>query len=965
MLSFSSIFVATDFRMKWKEPYVTDGLNAKMAVNTPPGVYRGFRLAQYLIANCTVQVTADTAAGDHVAVYEANTTTPVAPWYSITIRKTGGPFLLDLSAMAGGVAVTVIVTLYVTYSIGATTTAEIRAYTLAEWTALSAAQKAELIVLGTVVVPSLPLAPITDVGPDRVVPAWSRVASGAVPWVPLIRNGSFEAGKVNGTADYDADYWRLNSSDPNADYKIIDPSLLAPPHPAEQGSQVLAHNHVNVGAGASLVAHHPIGVTVRAGRALKIRFWKKALQIATSGSMAFRLSLCDTNQTSFTYLTTSIAVGAVDAAWQLVEYTHQIPAGTNYLLYEAYFYSTVLRYPSAALPGILIDDLQVWIESDALLGIPNERQRGHLQGEALVIEDISAPYTYLRSIAALLSLNNNTLSLERRDLDAAAAQINLALKGLLSLGSNMIGTDSNAALARVTAVPRSGGGTTFTLLLESKPSGQVGARLYVRGDGMLVVTVNAYWDASATKWNKDVGFTGVAARRFHLANGVCAFWLKIAGEAAAWNEGFGVPTAWSQENVNFSGTGPLSLYGTVNIAGQLYNLGLDLRGTEPNALLPRLHCVGAPTATADFTLLLEQWNGAGTQANRIYIYNLTGEQVFTSNARWDGAAWRYDAVGSSSYRVSLKSIGPDCSYCAAGVDPIVWTDNVVFDGPTNKADFWNNFQLAWTAQAPTSAADREIPRIRTRGPSSTGWALIEENDGTASGASPTSPRRRYSHWDGALMETINCRYNQADSKWYSDNSAQASYARKTQRYEGSPGAGDMFGHVFLYKPLGEAATAWTDAIDGSNWHLVFAGVDEGVIRLGGAAGTGRGNPNYNASVYPNALYSKSLPKAWGFLITTGGGGTFNAIEGFGYSATVGVIANTIGVTFKNAMSDANYAVVFGTYLTANNPHHQDASSKTVNGFYIRCWTNALGLIDPNAAATGLHFAVFGEQNSVP
>ena len=88
-----STFADSEFRMRYREPYVTEGLNAKLEVNTPPGTYRGFRLASNVGLNDTIYVEADPDALDHAAVYQT------LDGFSLTVRKVGGTYSVDLSSL--------------------------------------------------------------------------------------------------------------------------------------------------------------------------------------------------------------------------------------------------------------------------------------------------------------------------------------------------------------------------------------------------------------------------------------------------------------------------------------------------------------------------------------------------------------------------------------------------------------------------------------------------------------------------------------------------------------------------------------------------------------------------------------------------------------------------------------------------------------------------------------------------
>ena len=89
-----STFAASEMVMKYQEPYVTQGLNQKMAFINPPGIFRGFRIGVSGTA-MQVNIQADPAELDHVAHYID------AAGYAVTIRRSTGDFAVDLSAEQG------------------------------------------------------------------------------------------------------------------------------------------------------------------------------------------------------------------------------------------------------------------------------------------------------------------------------------------------------------------------------------------------------------------------------------------------------------------------------------------------------------------------------------------------------------------------------------------------------------------------------------------------------------------------------------------------------------------------------------------------------------------------------------------------------------------------------------------------------------------------------------------------
>lgn len=172
----------TYVKMRWKEDYVTAGLNKKMVGAVPGGLVRGGRMSPG--GGQTVNVEPDPEYGDIVAAY-----TDEANAYQTTMRLVGTQNL-DLSSLTGQ---TVYVTLFVDYTQGSETTAEWRAYTQAELNAAS--EKDSLVILGKVTVNS----PITasDIEYAERTEQWIRRSVDQIPWIPIIRNGGFEQGLDN------------------------------------------------------------------------------------------------------------------------------------------------------------------------------------------------------------------------------------------------------------------------------------------------------------------------------------------------------------------------------------------------------------------------------------------------------------------------------------------------------------------------------------------------------------------------------------------------------------------------------------------------------------------------------------------------------------------------------------------------------------------------------------------------
>lgn len=177
----------TYVKMRWKEDYVTVGLNRKLFGIVSAGIHRGgIMRAAGVAGGLNLYLDPDPTFGDTVIAFSDQ-----ANWYQTTVRLDGiiGP--LDLSGFASS---TIVVGVFVDYAQGSETDAEIRAYTQAEWDGLGANEKASVAVCGKVVVPASGDLEADDLYPEYRTEAWMSRALGQLPWKAVVQNGGFEAG---------------------------------------------------------------------------------------------------------------------------------------------------------------------------------------------------------------------------------------------------------------------------------------------------------------------------------------------------------------------------------------------------------------------------------------------------------------------------------------------------------------------------------------------------------------------------------------------------------------------------------------------------------------------------------------------------------------------------------------------------------------------------------------------------
>jgi hypothetical protein len=512
--------------MRYREPYVTEGLNKKHAVNTPAGTYRGLRLGTHASA-LTVTAQQHPSFLDHVAVYQTG------GGASLTIRKNGN-FSIDLTALANK---TVVLAIYATYGVGFTTTAEVRAYEffpVDEFT--GAAENAELVVLGTVVVPAAGLIPAANITHDRRRFSWEAAAPEVTEWLPLLKNPSFESyGYVPSSLSVDdvAWFWEATITAGTATWDVSGGSARS-----GQERMMLSRSAVGVVTGR-LVQY--IGVPIVPGQLLRLQLYLRALIASTAGSLRFVIKLWDDDRTASEEFLLTIPTSPIDAGYRKAEWTFTVPAtvgggGPALFLEFVGIESNVLDFGASTGELIRFDDFQAWLERSGPLA-PNtlsERALQVLSGRKILLHASDSEYA---ERSALLSLNGATNIVEFGHPQPAAAPPGWSTRGQTRLGESLLGTEADGLLARVTAPIRPNAGE-FTLMWESG-STLTGykTRHYGFGNGAWFLTVNAYFDG--TNWNKDVagGSASPALRVGYNGITVARTTQSIRVSDTAWSDG--------------------------------------------------------------------------------------------------------------------------------------------------------------------------------------------------------------------------------------------------------------------------------------------------------------------------------------------------------------------------------------------------------------------------------------------
>jgi hypothetical protein len=566
-VTLAAVVDLTKIKMKWKEIYVSEGLNRKVIPSTPKGIYSGLRLIQNLGGPTDRQVEISSAPdGTHAAVHQSST------GFSTTYHDNAGiSTILNLNSVSLDNQETVI-TLSITYVIGADTVANWIAYPIADWNLLTDAQRAERIVLGTINVP----AAATNITSAMILPArrtiaWESAAPGSVAWTPIVKNGDFEFALDDGVFGHAATYWESTQS-ANGEWKVqsVDP---------QSGARALAFNQLIAAATTSWI-DQTVGIPVVAGQLMRCRLYVKNLKVPTGGTLSLRFIFADSTYGSSVASVVSIPMTGIDASYRVIDGVFAVPA-TAVNLYVVRIENTL----SQGTTGIAfrIDGVQAWLEAgSALDSTPaDEGVRQTVSAESLIIEDRTDPIADYFGTAALLHMPiSNEVWLERRDRNTTASSpIQLALRTarITQLGADLLNTEARAILPRIEAGVSVVGGVELTLMWQSVPTGQPGYRKYVSATGQLVETVNALWGGAT--WSKDQ--VGQASVKRQMSGTSMIIQHRLAANNAAWADGAwdSLPfdlamltglTMGTNLNISLQGTGYMQAAGTLYLGRQVF-----------------------------------------------------------------------------------------------------------------------------------------------------------------------------------------------------------------------------------------------------------------------------------------------------------------------------------------------------------------------------------------------------------
>ena len=567
-------------KMKFGEQYVSEGLNRKVIPAMPPGIYRGLQMVQNLGAPRQVDVVADPVTGEHEAIYQTS------DGFSLTYRDpTTGTILFDLSD-ASLDSTTVVVTLLMDYIVSGATTAEFRAYTLAEYDALGAGARDELVVLGTINMPAASTnITAAMILPERRTLPWAKKAQGAVEWVPIVRNGGFELSEPNRTEKFAQPFWEAAVAVGNFTWSA---KTLA----ANAGLHVLAIEKTGAGGPITGTLTQMLSVPYYSGQFARIQFFKKNLQVPTAGTASLNIEVIDQDGIPVATTVIPIDTSGVDGSFTKVDTTVTLPIDGAVV--------GNIEINLSGLDGLsvgnalLLNDIQVHVERRSTLDgiVSDERRTTYVSAHPLVLGETATDEWGDRSTALLrydVGLpsggQGGAVRIERVDQNDSLLPPSLSMLGrFLNVGDNLIDSVANALKSRMSGLVR-GTAAELTLIQEWGPVSLIDGlmRFYVEANGAFHITVNARWDG--TLWNKDVA--GKQASRLKMDINA-PYWYERSSDTAwadaAWTDGITTGAAslltqatadarYSYGNFLFSTSTNLSTTGGVdrflNIGGHL------------------------------------------------------------------------------------------------------------------------------------------------------------------------------------------------------------------------------------------------------------------------------------------------------------------------------------------------------------------------------------------------------------
>jgi hypothetical protein len=932
-------FAPSEIRVIRKEVLLTEGLNLKEAAVTPRGTYRGFRLAVHPNPLNITVIPDPGKTDDHVAVYETES------GYSLRLRRTGGSFSLDLSSK---VSTTVIIAIYANYTTGTITSAEIRAYELSpvdEYT--SAPEVEDLVVLGTVVVPASGVIPAADITHSRRVMAWENAAVETKEWVQFIENGSFQTAKV-GTITPAAGSVTVEEAVPGWDtfsgcFSYGGLALSISTAQARTGTKSLRFALSGALAQQGLIRYAGVA-QVRPGQLVKASVWVKGVSlnpgpVAAPGQLGLYLHFSKEDGTAAgtVYISDPSLTGSF--GWTEITNIITVPALAVAVDVSVYYNDD----NNSSTGDLYFDDVRLWLEVLPPSEDGTEEDKVHQGSNRLrvldivpefrgsVFEDFIERMIRLRITGYSSSLNHLLMSCR----DAVTAFDLRTLHGglkvdrdILGLGTDLIGSGVDGALARVQSLTPAAATAKYVLLWEAADQASRGSlRMYASSEALggyeaLVVTVNGVW--SGSQWSRD---RSAVSSRFDFHGNGFTFYTYESASPSPWND-----TDWddgTNGNDFLKWWRASSKYSTVQLKGNLNFTGLD--DSAEAAATARISSLIPAAATGKYCLLWEVAN-AGSGGNlRIYATDSNVEArnalIVTSNAEWQHTTSKWDYDSGTDLAARMDFSASRVRYYSRSGSGAAWDDGDWNDGTTgiNLLDFnrlasdqfkmslVGNILLSGIVANDSDADDARIgtQSVGTAESTSPAYTLIWENvpaTGTA-----IAQRLYVTHESvldvttPALVFTVNARFSNAVGfkQWYADGvtpptSMMVRISASTFKVLHRPATLASPWDDTDWDEEGQQIKSLSEADDDGN---------QGVSLSFNGARIVLGDENYSNPLCPdsggtevplaNTLYAKNIVKAWAVIET--GGVDPVILSGFGVADVSYIGIDRLEVQLENVM----------------------------------------------------------------
>jgi len=650
-------------KMRWKEPYVSEGLNKKLNGLVPPGVVRGGRLTTSVV-NSSVTISADPGTGDSIYSFiDSN-------GHQLTFRQTGNIVLdLDVGTLPG---TTAYIGLEVTYSISAATVVKWRGYSQAEIDA-----DPNIVCIGSAVVPAVAaLIPASDLDDDRRRTAWQSISRYMREAAQVIKNGDFEFAS-SGSGDDICPHWdfRIVGALGGVTYGIV-----------TTGTPQVGDRHLQItcvgAAGQNFDLPHEVFYQVRGGETVKVKFWIKSTLTpgpGSGGEISVRVICCDEDPSN-TVQTEIIQDLSLTTAGSF-PYTEV--EGTFRLLDNVRWIRVSITFSDNnqnSTGYLYYDDIRMWIEQPQIDDGQVEGY-GPLSDSSIVARSIDivpprATYSSMDSfISQILSLKRTSPDVYEmlRRPDGTDNFLLKLVQGFLEF-SGMDASASAAADPRIKSTIPDNATALYILLweLDNQGAGGSNIRLYATDSSTpsnnhesFCIVINALWNG--TQWSR--GTAGKDSYRWDFSTDGFFGYLYPSASPALWDD-----TDWDSpgiERYSFSETSQNSIdlqttfKDIINcLEGANIDkwLVIDSDLTQSGMAVPKIKGDIGEEATNTYHLLAEfESDTASRKLIRIYgrITSTSAYLYITMNAKWDdtsGASgeWVLDVSSENAVRITLS-----------------------------------------------------------------------------------------------------------------------------------------------------------------------------------------------------------------------------------------------------------------------------------------------------------------------